>query len=230
MRKEIYLIRGKVNEDYSAFTQRIITTAKKAAISIKPSALKVTVTREAPPKFSIIPFRKDKIAVVSVYKEKDDSGEFFKDVDGFSGAFIVEEAIPVGYEKTWPDGDPTPGVCLLTLFHRKQGIDYDLFIDRWHNGHTPLSLKIHPLWNYNRNVVLQKLCEKEVWYDGIVEEQTRSKQELLNPFKFFGSFPMIIGNMIAVYKDVNSFIHYKLIESYLVQEYHIFSDGTPSQN
>ena len=226
----MYLIRGKENEDYPVFAERIITAAKKGVEIIKPAGLKVTLTKESPPKMTVIPFRKDKIAVISIYKHKDESGYIFKDMKGFTAAFIVEEAIPVAYEKTWPDGQPTPGVCLLTLFHRKPGIDYDLFINRWHNGHTPLSLKIHPLWNYNRNVVLQKLCENEGWYDGIVEEQTRTKKELLNPFRFFGSFPMIIGNMISVYNDVNSFIHYKKIESYLVQEYHILSYEMPSQN
>lgn len=230
MRKEIYLIRGKEGEDYRAFTDRILQTLQEAVKVINPMAMKVTLTEEEPPRFSVIPFRKDKIAVISNYKENHDESNFFHDIDGISGAFKVEESLPVSYNKNWPDGDPTPGVCLLTLFKRKPGIDYDTFIHRWHNGHTPLSLKIHPLWNYNRNVVLQKLCDADVWYDGIVEEQTQTRQALIDPFKFFGSFPVIIGNMIAVYRDVNSFIHYKTIETYLATEYHILSSETPSQN
>lgn len=230
MRKEIYLVRGKEGEDYRAFTDRIMQTGRDAVKALRPLALKITVTEAAPPRFSVIPFRKDKIAVISVYRDNSVTEDFFHDVEGISGAFKVDEAIPVSYRKEWPDGDPTPGVCLLTLFRRKPGINYNLFIHRWHNGHTPLSLKIHPLWNYNRNVVLQKMCDSDIWYDGIVEEQTRTRETLTNPFKFFGSFPVIIGNMIAVYRDVSSFIHYKSIETYLTIEYHILSNETPSQN
>ena len=144
--------------------------------------------------------------------------------EGFAGAFTVEEALPVSYEKTWADCEHTPGVCLLTLFHRKPGIGYDTFIHRWHNGHTPLSLRLHPLWNYNRNVVLQKISEHPEWFDGIVEEQTCTRSELLNPFKFFGNPLEIVGNMIAVYTDIKSFLDYKRIETYLAMEYHIVSN------
>jgi hypothetical protein len=223
MRKEIYLVRGKEKEDYRAFTDRILGMATSSLSRSGPYSIKVTLTREAPPRISVIPFRKNKIAVFSVYKEDHEPlGDLHK-AEGFSGAFKVEEALPVSYGKTWPDGEPTPGICLLALFHRKPGIDYDVFIDRWHNGHTPLSLKIHPLWHYNRNVVLQKLCDRPGWYDGIVEEHTRTRKELLNPFRFFGNGLEIIGNMISVYTDTNGFLDYKRIETYMTAEYHIKS-------
>ena len=221
MRKEIYLIRGNEQEDYRAFSERILRLASETASLVNPDALRISLTMESPPRISLIPFKRSKIAVFSVYKEEQETIGLLKRSAGFSGAFKVEEALPVAYEKTWPHGEPTPGACLLTLFHRKPGIDYDTFIHRWHNSHTPLSLKIHPLWNYNRNVVLQKLCDLPHWYDGIVEEQTLTRAALLNPFKFFGNGLKITGNMIAVYKDVRSFIDYEKIETYLAIEYHI---------
>jgi hypothetical protein len=221
MRKEIYLVRGVQSEDHPGFTERIMKIARETATQNKPEALKVTLTVQAPPKISVIPFKKEKIAVLSVYKENNGAIPCLLNAEGFSGAFKVEEALPVTYEKTWPNGEPTPGACLLTLFHRKPGINYDTFINRWHNGHTPLSLKLHPLWNYNRNVVIQKISNHPCWYDGIVEEQTRTRAELLNPFKFFGTGIEILGNMMAVYKDVRSFLDYKRIETYLAEEYHI---------
>jgi hypothetical protein len=221
MRKEIYLVRGNEKEDYRAFTDRILTLARETAAIGNPEALRITLTRQAPPKISVIPFRKDKIAAFSVYKENNEAISILNCAAGFGGAFKVEEALPVVYEKTWANGESTPGACLLTLFHRKPGIDYDLFLERWHNSHTPLSLKIHPLWNYNRNVVLQKISDHPDWYDGIVEEQTRTRPELTNPFIFFGNGLEIIGNMIAVYNDIRSFLDYKRIETYLATEYHI---------
>lgn len=223
MRKEMYIIRGSKEEDYPAFRERVIGTARAALGLIKPAALKITLTTEAPPAISVIPFKKSKIAVISVYRIGNESIDLLKHSEGFSAALKVDEAIPVTYEKNWEDGQPTPGVCLLTLFHRKPGIDYDTFINRWHNSHTPLSIKLHPLCNYNRNVVLQKLCDQSEWWDGIVEEQTRTRSELLNPFKFFGRGLQVAGNMLSVYKDTRSFLDYKTIETYLATEYHILS-------
>jgi hypothetical protein len=221
MRKEIYLIRGIEKEDYTTFSQRLLNLAVRTAGSVNPAALKVVLTQQCPPKISIIPYKKSKIAVVSVYKESPEPVDSLKQEPGFSGAFKVEEALPVAYERTWLNGEITPGICLLTLFHRKPGIDYDLFLDRWHKGHTPLSLKLHPLWHYNRNVVLQTISDHPAWYDGIVEEHTRTKSELMNPFKFFGSLPDTIPNMFSVYRDTNGFLDYKKIETYLTAEYHI---------
>lgn len=59
------------------------------------------------------------------------------------------------------------------------------------------------------------------WYDGIVEEQVRTRSELLNPFKFFGRPHRVIQNMLAVYLDTKSFLDYKKIETYLAVEYFV---------
>jgi hypothetical protein len=223
MRKEMYIIRGSKGEDYNRFSERVIRTARATVELIKPEALKLTLTAGPPPKLSVIPFKKSKIAIVSVYRFGNEPIDLLKFSEGFSAAFKVDEAIPVTYEKNWEDGQPSPGACLLTLFHRKPGIDYDLFLNRWHNGHTPLSLKLHPLCNYNRNVVLQKITDRPEWWDGIVEEQTNTRSELLNPFKFFGQGFQVAGNMLSVYRDTRSFLDYKTIETYLTTEYHILS-------
>ena len=135
----------------------------------------------------------------------------------------MEEAIPVGYNKSWEDGSTTPGECLLTLFHKKPGIDQDTFIRRWHEGHTPLSLKLHPLWNYNRNVVTGMLSEDSPWYDGIVEEQVQEASHLLNPFIFFGPLLKVPLHMYQVFMDTRSFIDMKRIETYLATEIHLKS-------
>jgi len=223
MIKEIYLIRGNQSEDYKAFKKRIFKAVKVIEIGLKPIALKFTITDKAPPKLSVIPFRKNKIAAISVYKKEQTAIHSLRTIEGFYGAYRVEEALPVSYHKDWKDGEPTPGVCLLTLFSKKKGIDYETFINRWHNGHTPLSLRIHPLWNYVRNVVRESLSEEQVWFDGIVEEQVRKESDLLNPFKFFGNPLIILYRLLLVYFDTKSFIDYSGMETYLANEYHILS-------
>lgn len=223
MRKQIYLVRGEKEETYDSFKGRIHTVVKSLIQDENISNLSYTITEEAPPKISIIPFKKEKIASITLKKNDEKVVESIVNLKGYEGAYSVQEALPVAYEKTWADGEKTPGVCLLTLFKQKKNIEHETFLDRWHNSHTPLSLKIHPLWHYNRNVVEEKLSEDSNSWDGIVEEHTRSRSELMNPFKFFGNPLVIIQRMLHVYSDTKSFLDYKTIEPYLVAEYHIKS-------
>jgi len=222
MLKDIYLIRGDKVESYEDFKYRLLE--KMHSISNLFDKIKLTLTEKKPPSISIIPFRKSKIAAISVFYSSERKPErSLINLEGFVGAYKVTEALPVAYKKDWKDGEVTPGICMLTLFRKKKNINYDTFINRWHNGHTPLSLKIHPLWHYNRNVVNQFLINNSEKCDGIVEEHCRTQSELLNPFKFFGNPFIIIPRMIEVYSDVNSFLDYPSIEPYLVSEYYIKS-------
>jgi hypothetical protein len=218
MYKDIYIIKGTEPESYKEFSLRIMKSLSELVSGTDLLKIKVVYTTEAPPKFSIIPFKKTMIASISVYKEDDSPIDSLINLNGFSGAYRVNEVLPVAYNKTWPDREITPGICLLTLFNRKKGIDYETFIHRWHNSHTPLSLKIHPLWNYSRNVVEEILEENSIPYEGIVEEQLRTDRDLLNPFRFFGNPLVIIPRMIAVYTDTKSFLDYEGIEVYLARE------------
>jgi hypothetical protein len=223
MNKQMYLVRGMKGESYEAYTLRVFEIGNFLARTHRPKALKITLTTKAPPALSVIPFRRKKVAVISVSMESESVVPELPSMEGFGGAFSVTEAIPVGYKKEWKDEEETPGIGLLTLFHMKKGIDYRTFIERWHNSHTPISLKLHPLWNYNRNVVKSKLTDHSFWYDGIVEEHFRSRKDLLNVFRFFGKPHRILKNMLLVYTDTRSFIDYKKMETYLVAEYHIVS-------
>ena len=218
MNKEIVLIKGLENETYIQFSERILSLGNSFFKDKDIVKLKVTLTVNPPPIFSVIPFKKRKIAAISFYSSNNKHLEMLRNEPGFDGCYLVNEAIPVAYKKTWDDGSATPGVCLLTLFRQKKGIDYETFIHRWHNGHTPLSLKIHPLWNYNRNVVKEKLTDAFYEWDGIVEEHFRTTSDLMNPVKFFGNPLIMVYNMLRVYFDTKSFLDYKTIEPYFATE------------
>lgn len=219
MEKEIYLIQGLWNEDYQGFRSRIEGLVEYVTESYKPAGIKYTITTKSPPAISIIPFSRKKMAAISVYKHNTIPVHSLIDADGYYGAYRVTQALPVAYTKNWPDGDATPGSCLLTLFSRKKNIDHPTFINRWHNSHTPLSLRYHPLWNYVRNVVDGRITPQSALFDGIVEEQVRKTSDLLNPFKFFGNPLVIIPRMINVYRDTKSFIDYPTMETFLTEEY-----------
>ena len=223
MQKEIYIIRGLPSEDFKNFKDRTFGLSEAVIKEIMPEKLKICLTQKSPPRFSIIPFKRKKIASISLCRESGPRIKTLEEAAGFAGGYTVEEAVPVSYSRNWDDGVKTPGVCLLTLFHRKPGIDEITFIRRWHEGHTPLSLKLHPLWNYNRNVVNGTLTEGSSWYDGIVEEQVQKESELLNPFIFFGPPLKVPIHMYQVFMDTRSFIDMKRIETYLAAEFHLKS-------
>ncbi len=219
MIKQIYLIRGDKRESYEDFRSRVENYVAETAKHKDIGKLSYTITIETPPTISVIPFKKKKIAVVSVRKHEPGFVEDFMKKQGFCGTYTVTEALPVSYANDRPGGIKTPGVCLLTLFRKKKNIDRATFIDRWHNSHTPLSIKYHPLWHYSRNVVERFIPETAEPWEGIVEEHMRTRQELLNPFRFFGNPLFIIPRMIKVYTDTKSFIDYPTMEPYLVNEF-----------
>jgi len=220
--KQMYLVRGEIGEPYFSFKERIHKVLLNLS-NVKNLAVSYVITENPPPNISIIPFKKKKIASITIHTDDLKPVEDLIKMKGFEGVYRVTEALPVKYKKTWRDGEKTPGICLLTIFKQKKGIDYKTFLDRWHNSHTPMSLKYHPLWHYNRNVVDERLHEDSIHWDGIVEEHFKSRSELLNPFKFFGTPAVIIPRMINVYRDTDSFLDYKTIEPYLVAEYHMKS-------
>jgi len=218
-RKEIYILKGLPGESYKDFRARMFELVDVFRGLKGVKTLKITLTETAPPVLSVIPFRKEKVAVISAVINEGTDCRIIMESDGFKGGYRVSEAVPVNYDPDWESGSVTPGVCLLTLFQSRPDISYETFIDRWHNSHTPLSLKIHPLWNYNRNVVTEHIAANSYGYQGIVEEQLRTRRELLNPFVFFGPLHRVPRHMIQVYRDTKSFIDYKRIETYLANEY-----------
>ncbi len=222
MQKTISIIRGVKKDHYEAFHGKVKKIID-AIVTTGPDKLHYTVTVERPPALSVIPYRREKIAVVSVTSTSDEFIAMIEAAEGYAGTFKVDEALPVAYQKAWSDGEPSPGACLLTLFRQKRKIEYETFIDRWYNGHTPLTLKIHPVYHYSRNRVTGVIGVPPVLFDGIVEEHTRTKRELLHPYKFFTKSGFAIPNMIKTYYDVNGFIDYRSIETFLVQEFHVIS-------
>ena len=225
MVKRMCLIRGIKDETHDQFRERILELLKRTAGDASITDLRVVLTVESPPKVSVIPFRKQKIASISVKSPGMPGIEPLIQEPGFAGVYDVDEAIPVGYEKTWNDMEPTPGVNLLTLFRKKKSIDQKTFLKRWHQGHTPLSLKIHPLWNYNRNVVTGIFREGSEPWDVIVEEHFTTAADLLNPARFFGDPWTMFYRMLEVYRDTRSFLDYPTIQTFLAIEYHIRTEN-----
>jgi hypothetical protein len=195
-------------------------------LRLGPSKLQLTVTESLPPKLTLFPFKTQPIAIFNVYGDANAPSRFTNVLGNAASSisgYEVEEAYPVAYERAWDDGEPTPSPILLTMLRKKPGVAADEYIRRWHEGHTPLSLEVHPLWYYQRNVIRKPITEGSEPSDGIVLEACPTRADLLNPTRFFGGTLMMLPNMLRVAKDIQGFLDMKKTETYYATEYHLRS-------
>jgi hypothetical protein len=217
-----YLLRGPANEGAAAFRDRALACGARL-LARDPARLKLTFTAEDPPRLSVMPFRRDRLALVSIWDAAPPGVAAARwnailVSEGASAGYRVAESAPRSYHRDWPDGVDTPGGSMLTLLHRRAGLTEAEFLRRWHEGHSPLALEIHPLWNYVRNAVVEPVLATSPGLAGLVEEQCRTRAELLDPVRFFGGPLRMVTNMVRVYRDVRSFLDMAQLENYLVTE------------
>lgn len=222
MTKLQYLLRAPAGVPVEAFRDRALAAGARL-LERGPGRLKLTYTDEEPPRITMMPFRKDRLALVSLWDEAGPAEAAARwngvlEAEGAAAGYRVDESVPRGYRRDWPDGEDTPGGSMLTLLHRRAGLSDAEFLRRWHEGHSPLALEIHPLWNYVRNVVASPVLPGSPVVCGIVEEQFRTRSELLNPALLFGGALRMAPNMVRVWTDVRGFLDLAALENYLVTE------------
>ncbi|MCH2172686.1 EthD domain-containing protein [Myxococcota bacterium] len=131
-------------------------------------------------------------AVVTVWLESlDDRGALegpLRELSDRLAVYLVSESIPREYaERSWPEDERSPGVCIVSAFPKPERVDDETFYACWHGSHTPLSLRIHPLTRYVRNAVVRSLTPGAPDYRALVCESVGSFQELADPMIFYGS-------------------------------------------
>lgn len=138
----------------------------------------------------------------------------------FVASYQVNNSLPLDYEKTWPDGDVSPGVVSMSFFQRKSGLDTKAFKDYWFCSHTPFALEVHPLWRYERNPVVMAISNNAPGYDGIVPLHMQTDTELEDFSKFFGADGnWAVANALRIQADVSHFIDLDKIEATAMREY-----------
>jgi hypothetical protein len=132
-------------------------------------------------------------ASVSVWLDSyDDRGPVEAAIDAVPGAtahgWLVCESVAKGYgaRRTWPDGERSPGMSLLTVLDKAPHVDDAGFYRIWHGEHTPLTFEIHPFWLYVRNQVARAITSGAPAARGIVYEAVAHDEHLLDLPTFFG--------------------------------------------
>jgi len=97
------------------------------------------------------------------------------------GAYRAEEIVRRDYERTWGDGEPSPGLSLVCLVRRKPDLSWQAYSDHWRDNHGPLALRRQPgFWRYVQNHVHERLTPDTPDFDGIGELHFRTAQDSLD--------------------------------------------------
>ena len=88
--------------------------------------------------------------------------------------------------RTVEDGEPTPGVKMVSFMRRIESLSHEQFVRHWTENHTPLAQRHHiGLWNYTQNVVRRALTPGGDAIDGVAELHFRTRADFED--KFFDS-------------------------------------------
>jgi len=197
-----------------AFRAELVGARAAAAMALRPASLAVNVADG--PRSPISRKRADgaRIGGLASLTAADDGGAAAiagaLDPGGRHHAvYRVDEAVPVEYERTWPLGTQSPGLKQVTFLSRRPGMTYDEFVAYWHGSHTPLAIEVHPLWRYVRNVVVDAVTAGAPGYEGIVELQFRSVDDVTDSGRFYGGKA---ENAERIAIDVRNFIDFDTID------------------
>jgi uncharacterized protein (TIGR02118 family) len=116
-------------------------------------------------------------------------------------------------ERVTPDGEPAPGVKMVSFMRRAEFLTHEQFVRHWTENHTPLAQRHHiGLWNYTQNVVRRALTPGGDAIDGVAELHFRTRDDFDN--KFFDSD----DGRAAILADVKRFMLPPSAETALMRE------------
>ncbi len=188
-----------------------------------PDNCKVTISAVEQPSITILPLKRNGFAMFSVAGI--DRDIIFNELKSFLNpgrllyGYAVHESPYLLSGRSWNHGSESPGLILLTMFRKKKNQRRETFMRIWFGEHSPMSIVIHPLINYIRNVVTGYLTEDTPRIDGIVEEHFGADRDLLNPIRMFGGIKKALPSMLRIQRHVSGFIDLSNIRNYICREY-----------
>lgn len=132
-------------------------------------------------------------------------------------SYLVSESVPQPYGDvmTWAEGEPSPGLSIVTLLDKPEGADEKVFFRYWHELHRVTTAECHPFASYVRNEVVRALTDGAPRYRGIVTEASPDVQDFLDPHRFYvsgGDKDRLKANQRRVVEETSHFIDFATIQ------------------
>ena len=134
-----------------------------------------------------------------------------------SATYLVCESVPQPYGDVlaWPEGERSPGLSIVTLLDKPEGVDEKVFYHYWHELHRITTAECHPFASYVRNEVARPLTDGAPRYRGIVTEASPDVQDFLDPHRFYvsgGDKEQLRTNQRRVVDETSVFIDFGTIQ------------------
>ncbi len=172
-------------------------------------------------------------ALVSIWLDNYDTRGPFEEVlagasDRLAG-YLVTESLYTDYggnrwseSRTWPDGERSPGVVMVTLLERPERLTYEDWVAHWHGVQSPVSEALQPRTRYVRNAVARPVTADAPPWLGIVEEAWPSAEHITDPMRFYGADgdpDRLQANLATMLDSVTAFLDLERIRSFTTSEY-----------
>lgn len=134
-----------------------------------------------------------------------------------AASYLVCESVPQAYGDvmTWPEGEPSPGLSIVTMLDKPEGADEKVFYHYWHELHRVTTAECHPFASYVRNEVARPLTDGAPRYRGIVTESSPDVRDFLDPHRFYvsgGDKEQLRANQRRVVEETSHFIDFTTIQ------------------
>jgi len=134
-------------------------------------------------------------------------------------SYALVESVVVDYPLVdWPPGTRSPGATLLALLRKRPELSKAEFTARWEH-HSTLSVRLHPLTRYHRNVVVGTAAGEPPDCDGLVEERIGSLDDLA-PERFYigpGAQDEAVKSLDSYVDIANGGLTCALMDEYLIK-------------
>jgi hypothetical protein len=227
MEKLVYLLWRDASEPAGAFAKRLVESAGPELIARGARGVVLHVPDAEADLGRTVPIRDERDAFAgsaSFWLPCVDDAPRFEPALSRAAAraagYLVTESVPRDFDRRdWRDGVRSPGLVMISVFPQPERLSRAEFIARWHGSHTPLSLEVHPLWRYTRNVVARTLTPGAPELAGIVEEHVREAADLTDPARFYGGAERAGTNMRRILDDAKSFLDLERVMSVVTSQY-----------
>jgi hypothetical protein len=195
MEKLVYLIWDRPSRSPDDVGAQFLDDLAPRLLALGPYGLQVDLDDAAAQVATMVKVPDDELPVracVSIWVDAHDARAPYEAILAEAGVrragYLVTESMYNEYDdRTWPDGERSPGIVTLTVFDKPPGVDDETFYGHWYGHQSPMSEWMQPRVRYVRNAIARALTPGAPHYRAIVEEAWPTVEHLTDLMTFFGA-------------------------------------------